>query len=84
LLIRTGQRLVLGHLQASLLTAFDHSLKTPEDVDLAEHGEIVAAIRRRDVNRLRLLLRYHGYPFDSDERVAAGLPAPKHRAHARG
>lgn len=83
LLIRTGQRLVLGHLHASLLSAFDHNLETPEDVDLVEHEEIVTAIRRRDVDRLRLLLRYHGYPFDSEERLAAGLPAPKRRADAR-
>jgi GntR family transcriptional regulator, transcriptional repressor for pyruvate dehydrogenase complex len=84
LLIRTGQRLVLGHLQASLLSAFDRNLATPEAVDLAEHEEIVAAIRRCDVDRLRLLLRYHGYPFDSAERLAAGLPAPRQRARALG
>lgn len=84
LLIRTGQRLVLGHLQASLLTAYDNNRKSPENVDPEEHGEIVAAIRRRDVDRLRLLLRYHGYPFDSDERVAAGLPAPKRRSRTLG
>lgn len=79
LLIRTGQRIVLGHLQASLLTAFDRNREMPELIDLEEHREIVAVIRRRDVDRLRLLLRYHGYPYDSEGRKAAGLPAPNRR-----
>ena len=82
LLIKTGQRLVLGHLHSSLIAVFNRNFETPEDIDLAEHEEIVAAIRRRDVDRLRLLLRYHGYPFDSAERTAAGLPTPRQRAEA--
>lgn len=82
LLIKTGQRLVLGHLHSSLLAVFDRNLEAPENVDLDEHKEIVASIRQGDVDRLRLLLRYHGYPFDSAERIAAGLSAPKQRAKA--
>lgn len=95
LLIKTGQRLVLGYLHSSLLAGigahldgadgagdggFGEQPERPEEVDLVEHEEIVAAIRRRDVDRLRRLLRYHGYQFDSAERMAAGLPAPGHRA----
>jgi GntR family transcriptional repressor for pyruvate dehydrogenase complex len=85
LLIKTGQRLVLGHLQSHLRSEYrvGVSEEALEAIDLYEHNEIVAAIRRKDVDRLRMLLRYHGYQFDSVERAAAGLPAPKTRATAR-
>jgi GntR family transcriptional repressor for pyruvate dehydrogenase complex len=84
LLIKTGQRLVLGYLQSQIY--FENGVTSDvylEAVDLYEHNEIIAAIRRKDVDRLRLLLRYHGYQFDSAERAAAGLPAPKRGAKAR-
>ncbi|MEA2516023.1 MAG: GntR family transcriptional regulator, transcriptional repressor for pyruvate dehydrogenase complex [Thermomicrobiales bacterium] len=83
LLIRTGQRLVLGYLHSSLLEKFGANLAAPEGVDLPEHEEIVAAIRQRDADRLRLQLRYHGYQFDSAERMAAGLAAPRQRPEAQ-
>jgi GntR family transcriptional repressor for pyruvate dehydrogenase complex len=79
LLIKAGQRLVLGFLHSALLDNAGGFLKEPEELDLAEHEEIVDAIRRRDVERLRVFLRYHGYQFDSAERLAAGLPSPRMR-----
>lgn len=83
LLIKTGQRLVMGHLHTRLRTEFEHGADSLEEVDIDEHRAIVEAIRHRDVERLRLLLRYHGYQYDSAERVASGLPAPKWRAKAQ-
>lgn len=83
LLIKTGQRLVLGHLQSHLRSNFEHGSDVPEAIDLEEHSAIIAAIREKNVERLRLLLRYHGYEYDSAERVASGLPAPKWRAKAQ-
>lgn len=83
MLIKVGQPLVLGHLQSRLRENFRAGNESGEDVDLDEHVRIVAAIRSRDVAELRLLLRYHGYPYDSAERVAAGLLSPRQRAKAR-
>jgi GntR family transcriptional repressor for pyruvate dehydrogenase complex len=85
LLIEVGRHLVLGYLQSSLIERFGQNLAASEIAelearerrfDLAEHQEIVAAIQRRDVDRLRPLLRYHAYRFDAPERIEAGLPGP--------
>jgi GntR family transcriptional repressor for pyruvate dehydrogenase complex len=83
LLIKTGQRLVLGHLHTRLRSEFEQGDGALEEIDLDEHRAIVAAIRAKDVERLRLLLRYHGYEYDSAERAASGLPAPRWRVKTR-
>ena len=72
--LRLGRTIVLAYLRTYVLhRSVSVQLAAPEIVDLDEHAAIVAAVRQRDIAGLHRLLRFHGYPMDSPERVEAGL-----------
>src|SRR5262249_41100134 len=70
----TGQSVVLGYIRDYIARAPTLSPGAmPEQADVDEHRTIVAAIRARDVELLRRIMRFHGYPMDHPGRLRSGL-----------
>ncbi len=61
LLVSAGQRLVLGYLHSSISELDPTLLIDADSSDLPGHRKIIEAIRERDADRLRDLLRSHRF-----------------------